>query len=77
MCADLFDRCRIPVEQALKDASLTSAALDEVVLVGGSTRIPAVQQLVRRMTGKDPNQGVNPDEVVAIGAAIQAGGAGG
>jgi molecular chaperone DnaK len=73
MCADLFDRCRIPVEQALKDANLTSAALDEVVLVGGSTRIPAVQQLVRRMTGKDPNQGVNPDEVVAIGAAIQAG----
>lgn len=73
MCADLFDRCRIPVEQALKDANLTSTALDEVVLVGGSTRIPAVQQLVRRMTGKDPNQGVNPDEVVAIGAAIQAG----
>lgn len=73
MCADLFDRCRIPVEQALKDANLTSAALDEVVLVGGSTRIPAVQQLVQRMTGKDPNQGVNPDEVVAIGAAIQAG----
>lgn len=79
MCADLFDRCRIPVEQALKDANLTSAALDEVVLVGGSTRIPAVQQLVRRMTGKDPNQGVNndlvcdvlirPDEVV-LGANI-------
>ena len=61
------------VEQALKDANLTSAALDEVILVGGSTRIPAVQQLVRRMTGKEPNQGVNPDEVVAVGAAIQAG----
>jgi molecular chaperone DnaK len=73
MCADLLDRCRIPVEQALKDANLTSSALDEVVLVGGSTRIPAVQQLVRRMTGKEPNQGVNPDEVVAVGAAIQAG----
>ncbi|MBW4430458.1 MAG: molecular chaperone DnaK [Pelatocladus maniniholoensis HA4357-MV3] len=73
MCADLLDRCRIPVEQALKDANLNSAALNEVVLVGGSTRIPAVQQLVRRMTGKEPNQGVNPDEVVAIGAAIQAG----
>lgn len=73
MCTELLDRCRIPVEQALKDANLTSAALDEVVLVGGSTRIPAVQQLVRRMTGKEPNQGVNPDEVVAVGAAIQAG----
>lgn len=73
LCADLLDRCRIPVEQALNDANLTSAALDEVVLVGGSTRIPAVQQLVRRITGKDPNQGVNPDEVVAAGAAIQAG----
>jgi chaperone protein DnaK len=73
MCADLLDRCRLPVEQALKDANLTNAALDEVILVGGSTRIPAVQQLVRRMTGKEPNQGVNPDEVVAVGAAIQAG----
>lgn len=73
MCSDLLDRCRIPVEQALKDANLTNANIDEVVLVGGSTRIPAVQQLVRRMTGKDPNQGVNPDEVVAVGAAIQAG----
>lgn len=73
MCSDLFDRCRIPVEQALKDAKLSTGELDEVVLVGGSTRIPAVQQLVRRMTGKEPNQGVNPDEVVAIGAAIQAG----
>jgi molecular chaperone DnaK len=73
MCEDLLDRCRLPVEQALKDANLTNAALDEVILVGGSTRIPAVQQLVRRMTGKEPNQGVNPDEVVAVGAAIQAG----
>jgi molecular chaperone DnaK len=73
MCADLLDRCRIPVEQALKDAKLTNADIDEVVLVGGSTRIPAVQDLVRRMTGKEPCQGVNPDEVVAVGAAIQAG----
>jgi molecular chaperone DnaK len=73
MCADLIDRCRIPVEQALKDAKVTNANIDEVVLVGGSTRIPAVQELVRRIVGKDPCQGVNPDEVVAVGAAIQAG----
>lgn len=73
MCSDLFDRCRKPVQQALQDAKLTNAELDEIVLVGGSTRIPAVQELVRRITGKDPNQGVNPDEVVAVGAAIQAG----
>ena len=73
MCADLLDRCRVPVEQSLKDANLSNSDIDEVVLVGGSTRIPAVQQLVKRITGKDPNQGVNPDEVVAVGAAIQAG----
>ncbi|ARV59217.1 molecular chaperone DnaK [Nostocales cyanobacterium HT-58-2] len=73
MCSDLLDRCRIPVEQALKDSKLSPANINEVILVGGSTRIPAVQQLVRRMIGKDPNQGVNPDEVVAVGAAIQAG----
>lgn len=73
LCSDLLDRCRIPVEQALKDAKLTAADIDEVVLVGGSTRIPAVQDLVRRITGKEPNMGVNPDEVVAIGAAVQAG----
>jgi len=72
MCADLLDRCRIPVEQALKDAKLTNSDIDEVVLVGGSTRIPAVQALVQRITGKQPCQGVNPDEVVAVGAAIQA-----
>jgi molecular chaperone DnaK len=71
---DLVDRCRGPVEQALKDAKLTPADIDEVVLVGGSTRILAVQELVKQMTGgKDPHQGVNPDEVVAIGAAIQGG----
>jgi len=73
LCSDLIDRCRIPVEQALKDAKLTKDNIDEVVLVGGSTRIPAVQELVKRLLGKDPNQTVNPDEVVAIGAAIQAG----
>jgi molecular chaperone DnaK len=77
MCANLFDRCRIPLEQALKDAKIDIAKLDEVILVGGSTRIPAVQQLVRKLTGKDPCQGVNPDEVVAVGAAIQAGVLGG
>ncbi len=67
----LVDRCRIPVEKALVDAKLTAKDIDEVILVGGSTRIPAVQQLVKQLTGKDPNQSVNPDEVVAIGAAIQ------
>nr|WP_313931951.1 molecular chaperone DnaK [Nostoc paludosum] len=73
MTSDLLDRCRKPVKQALEDAKLSNADIDEVVLVGGSTRIPAVQDLVQRMTGKEPNQGVNPDEVVAVGAAIQAG----
>ncbi|HLO86797.1 MAG TPA: molecular chaperone DnaK [Nostocaceae cyanobacterium] len=73
MTSDLLDRCRKPVQQALQDAKLTNADLHEVVLVGGSTRIPAVQDLVRRLTGKEPCQGVNPDEVVAVGAAIQAG----
>ncbi|MDX2271956.1 MAG: molecular chaperone DnaK [Cyanobacteriota bacterium] len=77
MCADLFDRSRIPVEQALRDAKLSPANIDEVILVGGATRIPAVQQLVRQIIGKDPYQGVNPDEVVAMGAAIQAGVLGG
>lgn len=70
----LVDRCRGPVEQALKDAKLSPSEIDEVVLVGGSTRIPAVQELVKSLTGgKEPHQGVNPDEVVAVGAAIQAG----
>lgn len=77
LCADLLERCRIPVEQALQDAKLTARDIDEVVLVGGSTRIPAVQALVRRITNKDPNMTVNPDEVVAIGAAVQAGVLGG
>ncbi len=73
LCSDLIDRCRIPVEQALKDSKLDKSKIDEVVLVGGSTRIPAVQEVVKRILEKDPNQGVNPDEVVAVGAAIQAG----
>jgi molecular chaperone DnaK len=73
LCADLIDRCRVPVENALRDAKLTKGDIDEVVLVGGSTRIPAVQDVVKRVLGKDPNQTVNPDEVVAVGAAIQAG----
>ena len=73
LAADLLDRCRVPVEQAIRDAKLTAADIDEVVLVGGSTRIPAVQALVQKITGKDPNMTVNPDEVVAVGAAIQAG----
>jgi molecular chaperone DnaK len=73
LCSDLIDRCRIPVEQALKDSKLDKSKIDEVVLVGGSTRIPAVQEVVKKILDKDPNQGVNPDEVVAVGAAIQAG----
>jgi molecular chaperone DnaK len=73
LCDDLLGRLRIPLKRALKDAGLTPADIDEVVLVGGSTRMPMVQQLVRAAIGKEPNQNVNPDEVVAIGAAIQAG----
>ncbi|MBW4513974.1 MAG: molecular chaperone DnaK [Timaviella obliquedivisa GSE-PSE-MK23-08B] len=73
LCTDLIDRCRIPVENSLRDAKLDKGSIDEVVLVGGSTRIPAIQELVKRVLGKDPNQTVNPDEVVAVGAAIQAG----
>ena len=70
---DLLERCKKPVEQAIKDAGISKSDINEVVLVGGSSRIPAVQQLVKDYTGKDPNQSVNPDEVVAVGAAIQAG----
>jgi len=73
LASKLIDRCKHPVEQALKDAKLSAGELDEVVMVGGSTRIPAVLELVKRLTGKDPNQTVNPDEVVAVGAAIQGG----
>jgi molecular chaperone DnaK len=69
----LIERCRGPVNQAMKDAKLKTSEIDEVVLVGGSTRVPKVQELVRQMFGKEPHKGVNPDEVVAVGAAIQGG----
>jgi L1 cell adhesion molecule like protein len=77
LCSDLLDRCRIPVENSLRDAKLDLAEIDEIILVGGSTRIPAVQALVKSLTGKEPNVTVNPDEVVALGAAVQAGVLGG
>ena len=73
MTADLVERCRVAFEQALKDAGVTKNEVNHVILVGGSTRMPAVQDLVMSLTGKEPNKTVNPDEVVAIGAAIQAG----
>jgi molecular chaperone DnaK len=71
LCADLIERCRGPVLQALKDAGLSTSQIDEIVMVGGSTRMPRVQELVKEIFGKEPHRGVNPDEVVAIGAAIQ------
>jgi molecular chaperone DnaK len=77
LCSDLIQRCKTPIEMSLKDAELTPAAIDQNVLVGGSTRIPAVQELVESLLGKTPNQTVNPDEVVAVGAAVQAGVLGG
>jgi len=77
LCSDLIQRCKTPIEMALKDAELNPAAIDQNVLVGGSTRIPAVQELVEKLLGKTPNQSVNPDEVVAVGAAVQAGVLGG
>ncbi len=73
MTADLIERCRIPFEHALKDAGISKGELNHVLLVGGSTRMPAVTDLVQSLTGKEPNKSVNPDEVVAIGAAVQAG----
>jgi molecular chaperone DnaK len=73
MTADLIERCRIPFEQALKDAGISKGELNHVILVGGSTRMPAVVDLVVSLTGKEPNKSVNPDEVVAVGAAVQAG----
>ena len=73
MTADLLERCRKPFEQAITDAGLTKGQIQHVILVGGSTRMPAVQELVQSFTGKEPNRTVNPDEVVAIGAAVQAG----
>jgi molecular chaperone DnaK len=77
LCSDLIDRCRVPVENAMRDAKVDKSAIDEVVMVGGSTRIPAVVEVVKRILDKAPNQTVNPDEVVAVGAAIQAGVLGG
>ncbi|MBX6721994.1 MAG: molecular chaperone DnaK [Dactylosporangium sp.] len=73
MTQDLLDRCRGPFEQAIKDAGIRIEDVDHVILVGGSTRMPAVSDLVKQLTGKEPNKGVNPDEVVAVGAALQAG----
>ncbi|SDY22239.1 molecular chaperone DnaK [Micromonospora pattaloongensis] len=73
MSQDLLDRCKGPFEQAIKDAGIKVGDVDHVILVGGSTRMPAVSDLVKQLTGKEPNKGVNPDEVVAVGAALQAG----
>ncbi len=73
LTADLLERCKVPFEQAVKDAGLAKGDLDHVILVGGSTRMPAVADMVSEFTGKEPNKSVNPDEVVAIGAAVQAG----
>ena len=73
MTQDLLDRCKGPFEQAIKDAGIQLSNVDHVILVGGSTRMPAVSDLVKQLTGKEPNKGVNPDEVVAVGAALQAG----
>src|SRR5690606_2999769 len=73
LVGDLVERTITPMEQALKDAGLKASDVDEVILVGGSTRIPKVQEVVRNFFGKDPHKGVNPDEVVAVGAAIQGG----
>ena len=77
LCSDLIERIKKPVQQALDDAKVALAEINEVILVGGSSRIPMVQELVKSMTGKEPNRSVNPDEVVAVGAAIQAGVLGG
>ncbi|MFJ4354837.1 molecular chaperone DnaK [Streptomyces massasporeus] len=73
LTADLLDRCKAPFHQAVKDAGVQLSAIDHVILVGGSTRMPAVTDLVKELTGKEPHKGVNPDEVVAVGAALQAG----
>ncbi|MBI20068.1 MAG: molecular chaperone DnaK [Euryarchaeota archaeon] len=73
LCDDLINRCKVPVEQALRDAKLNLSEVDEVILVGGSTRIPSIRKLVESLTSKEPNMSVNPDEVVALGAAVQAG----
>merc|ERR1712230_254613 len=77
LCSDLIERCKTPIEMSLKDAELTASSIDQSVLVGGSTRLTVVQTLVEDLLGKAPNQSVNPDEVVAVGAAVQAGVLGG
>jgi len=77
LCGDLLDRIKKPFKQALEDAKVKTGEIDEVILVGGSTRMPMVQELVKKLTNKEPNRSVNPDEVVAVGAAIQAGVLGG
>jgi molecular chaperone DnaK len=77
LCSTLIDRCKTPIQNALKDAELNADSIDQNVLVGGSTRIPAVQTLIEKLLNKKPNQSVNPDEVVAVGAAVQAGVLGG
>ena len=71
LTSDLLERCRKPFEQAIKDAGLSMSEIEHVILVGGSTRMPAVTELVQTMTGKEPNKSVNPDEVVAVGAAVK------
>ncbi len=73
LTTDLTDRCKVPLEKALKDSGLKAEEIDEVILVGGSTRMPVIQELVKSFIGKEPHKGVNPDEVVAVGAAIQSG----
>jgi len=73
LTADLTDRCKVPLEKALKDSGYKKEEIDEVILVGGATRMPVIQELVKSVIGKEPNKGVNPDEVVAVGAGIQAG----
>merc|ERR1712010_116095 len=73
LCVELINRCKEPISKSIEDADIKKSDIDEIVLVGGSTRIPAIQNLVSNLTGKVPNQSVNPDEVVAIGASIQAG----
>merc|ERR1712193_572882 len=77
ICSDLINRCRTPIELSLKDASIQAQKIDQSILVGGSTRIPAISKLLETIIGKSPKQTVNPDEVVAVGAAIQAGVLGG
>ena len=77
MVRDIIERSIKPCEQAMKDANVTPAQINEVVLVGGQTRMPAIQSLVQKLFGKEPHKGVNPDEVVAVGAAIQGGVLGG